>query len=164
MGKPTLYKWWPTKAALVLLSLVKETESAARPIAAVALSPVTDLTLSGSSWDTRAEADPYFTRSQAEALVRAYLGDAKPGDPRASPLYAKLAGLPSIRVHVGDDEVLLDDSLNYVERAVAAGVDAKLDVWQGMPHGFQGGVGMFAAASQSLEAIGAFLTERLTQT
>ena len=35
-----------------------------------------------------------------------------------------------------DDEVLLDDSLRYVERAVAAGVDARADVWMGMPHGF----------------------------
>jgi epsilon-lactone hydrolase len=145
--------------ALVLLSLVKESA-----VAGVALSPVTDLTLSGSSWDTRAEADPYFVRSQAEALVRAYLGDADPRDPRASPLYGPLAGMPPLRVHVGDDEVLLDDARNYVERAVAAGVDAKLDVWQGMPHGYTGGVGMFAAASQSLDAVGAFLTERLTHT
>lgn len=44
------------------------------------------------------------------------------------PLYGKLAGLPSIRVDVGDDEVLPDDSLRYVEMAVAAGVDARVDV------------------------------------
>ena len=73
-----------------------------------------------------------------------------------------LIGLPPIRVHVGDDEVLLDDSLRYVERAVAAGVDAKLDVWEGMPHGFLGGIGKFNAAAHALDAIGAFLIERLT--
>jgi epsilon-lactone hydrolase len=39
-------------------------------------------------------------------------------------------------VHVGDDELLLDDSRCYVERAIAARVDAELDVWMGMPHGF----------------------------
>jgi len=144
--------------ALVLLSLTKE--SGTRPLAGVALSPITDLTLGGSSWETRAEADPYFVRPQAESLVRAYLGDAEPTDPRASPLQGRLEGLPPIRVHVGDDEVLLDDSRSYVERAVAAGVDARLDVWQGMPHGYAGGVGMFAAASESLDAIGAFLRER----
>jgi acetyl esterase/lipase len=53
----------------------------------------------------------------------------------ASPLYGVLGGLPPLRVHVG--EVLLDDSLRHVERAVAAGVDAKVDVWEGMPHGFR---------------------------
>ena len=63
--------------------------------------------------------------------------------------------------HVGDDEVLLDDSLRYVERAVAAGVDARVDVWMGMPHGFQGSIGRLKAAAQSLDAIGAFLAEKL---
>ncbi len=47
----------------------------------------------------------------------------------ASPLCGDLTSLPPVRVHVGDEEVLLDDSRRYVERAVAAGVDAKLDVW-----------------------------------
>jgi acetyl esterase/lipase len=59
-----------------------------------------------------------------------------------------------------DDEVLLDDSLRYVERAVAAGVDARADVWMGMPHGFPGSIGKLKAAAQALDAIGAF-TDRL---
>jgi acetyl esterase/lipase len=62
---------------------------------------------------------------------------------------------------VGDDEVLLDDSRRYVERAVAAGVDAKLDIWTGMPHGFVGSVGTMHAANQALRAIGTFLNEVL---
>ena len=131
------------------------------PVGAVAISPVTDLVLTGESYETRAEADPYFTKSQAAALVASYLGHADPKDPLASPLYGDLSGLPPIRVHIGDDEVLLDDSRRYVERAVQAGVDAELDVWMGMPHGFVTGIGQFDAARQSLKAIGAFLTERL---
>jgi epsilon-lactone hydrolase len=79
----------------------------------------------------------------------------------ASPSYADLSGLPLIRVHVGDDEVLLDDSRRYVERAAAAGVDARLDVWMGMPHGFVTNVGGFNAATQALKGSGAFLTDRL---
>lgn len=62
---------------------------------------------------------------------------------------------------MGDDEVLLDDSLRYVARAVDAGVDATVDIRQGMPHGFASGVGTLAAANQSLAAIGAFLAQRL---
>jgi monoterpene epsilon-lactone hydrolase len=82
-------------------------------------------------------------------------------NPLASPLYGNLAGLPPIRVHVGDDEVLPDDSLRYVERAVAAGVDARVDVWEGMPHGFLSGIGVLAASKQALEEIGRFLADRL---
>jgi epsilon-lactone hydrolase len=84
-----------------------------------------------------------------------------PKNPLASPLYADLTGLPPIRVHVGDDEVLFDDSRRYVERAVAAGIDAKLDIWIGMPHGFVTNVGRFSTATIALKASGDFLAERL---
>jgi acetyl esterase/lipase len=70
------------------------------------------------------------------------------------------SGLPPIRAHVGDDEVLLDDSRRFVERAVAGGVDPKRDAWMGMPLGFVTNVGGLNAATQALEASGAFLTER----
>src|SRR6266853_378170 len=141
--------------ALVLLSIDKS------PVGAVAISPVTDLTLTGESFATRAEADPYFTKSQVAGLVASYLGPTDPKNPLASPLYDDLSGLPPVRVHVVDDEGLLDDSRRYVERAALAGVDARLDIWMGMPHGFVTAVREFDAARQALSAIGAFLTERL---
>ncbi|HTB15741.1 MAG TPA: alpha/beta hydrolase [Bryobacteraceae bacterium] len=145
--------------ALVLLS--QASKAAVPPVGALVFSPITDLALTGESFDTRAEADLYFTQSQAAALVRSYLGATDPKNPLASPLYADLTGLPPIRIHVGDDEVLLDDSRRYVENAVAAAVDARLDVWMGMPHGFVTNIGGFNAATQALQASGAFLTERL---
>ena len=147
--------------ALVLLSIASARNGGIAPVGAVAISPVTDLALSGESFETRAAADPYFTKSQVAGLVAAYLGETDPKNPLASPLYGDLTGLPPIRVHVGDDEVLLDDSRRYVARAFAAGVDVELDVWMGMPHGFVTGIGEFAAARQALNAIGAFLAERL---
>jgi epsilon-lactone hydrolase len=125
------------------------------------LSPVTDLTLSGATYVTRADADPLFTRPQVAELVGSYLGGADARDPLASPLYARFPGMPATRIHVGDDEVLLDDSLRYVERAVAAGVDARADVWMGMAHGFAGSIGKLKAAAQALDAIGPFLAEKL---
>lgn len=130
------------------------------PTGTAALSPLTDLALTGNSFTMRAEADPYFTLPQAAGLVRSYLGEADPKNPSASPLYGNLAGLPAIRVHVGDDEVLLDDSVRFVERAVAAGVDARVDVWEGMAHGFLGAVGRLEAATELLNLIGEFLAER----
>ncbi|RUL62191.1 alpha/beta hydrolase [Dyella dinghuensis] len=151
--------------ALVLSSLVATQAIAIdmKLVAASVLSPVTDLTLSGGSYATRADADPYFIVSQVTELVRSYLAGTEPNHPLASPLFNhQLANLPPLRVHVGDDEVLLDDSRRYVEQAVAAGADAKLDIWMGMPHGFPGAVGKLNAASLALKSIGGFVDEKLS--
>ena len=147
--------------ALVLASYVATHAVLAKAIlvGAAAMSPVTDLTLSGASYETRADADPYFTKQQVAELVHAYLGSADANDPRASPLQGRFLGLPPIRIHVGDDEILLDDSRRYVERAMADGVDARLDVWTGMPHGFVASIGRLKASAQALDAIGRFLTD-----
>ena len=144
--------------ALVLASRSMEGSS---PVAIAVLSPVTDLSMSSASWDSRADADFFFTRSQAEELAGSYLAGADPCDPLASPVFARLDRLPPIRAHVGDQEALLDDSRRFVERAVAAGVDARLDIWSGMPHGFAGGVGKLSAADQALDSIGEFLAGHL---
>ena len=132
-------------------------------VGGVALSPVTDLTLSGQSWSTRAAADPFFVKPQAAELVRSYLAGHDAGDSFASPLFAGLNGMAPVRVHVGNDEVLLEDSVRFVERAVAAGVDARLDVWEGMVHGFLGSVGRLEASNQALELVGQFLTGLFVQ-
>jgi acetyl esterase/lipase len=147
--------------ALGLLPLDATLAPGVRLVGAAVLSPVTDLALTGSSWQSRAEADPYFVREQVEGLVQAYLNGHPPRDPLASPLYGSFIWSPPIRVHVGNDEVLLADSERLVERAVAAGVDARLHVWEGMPHGFLGGIGQMEAAAGALTAIGAFLSSRL---
>lgn len=149
-----------TLALGLLLALkTSHVNSQAAPVAGVVLSPITDLSLSGASWMTRASADPYFTRPQAVELVESWLNGADPDNPAVSPLRADLTGLPPIRVHVGDDEVLLDDSVRFVEQALAAGVDAQLDVWEGMVHGFPGSVGRLNASTQALKQIGSFLSE-----
>jgi acetyl esterase/lipase len=71
------------------------------------VSPVTDLTLSGASYASRAAAAPLFTRLQVGAL-------ADPRHALASPLFAQNSGLPPVPIRVGEDEVLLDDSLQHV--------------------------------------------------
>ena len=81
-----------------------------QPAGGVCISPWVDLTCSGASYRTRAEADPIVQRASVEEMARAYLGSAAPRTPLASPLFADLRGLPPLLIHVGSDEVLLDDS------------------------------------------------------
>ena len=150
-----------TLALGLLAHLAANSDGASKAlVGGVALSPATDLSLSGESWSTRAAADPYFTKPQVTELVNSYLHGHHPTDPLASPLHADLAGLAPVRVHVGDDEVLLDDSVRFVEHAIASGVDARLDVWKGMVHGFLGGVGRLTASNEALQLIGEFLNDR----
>ena len=153
--------------ALVLLSQILSEPSgtaSAKPVGAVVLSPTTDLALTGETWVSRAETDPYFIKGQVNEMVQAYLGEHDRFDPAASPLYGSLQGSGPIRVHVGNDEVLLDDSRRFVERAVDAGVDVRLDIWEEMTHGFLSGIGKLAASSAALDLISTFLKEQFTMT
>lgn len=132
------------------------------PAAAVLLSPWTDLTASGESYETRADADPIHQRPMIVAMARSYLGGAADArDPRASPLFADLHGLPPLLIQVGDRETVLSDSTRLAEKARAAGVEVELKVWAGMIHVFQQFPGELAEAREALRAIGAFVKSQL---
>ncbi len=149
---------------LVMLSLTQAEAGAGTglsPRAAVAMSPWTDLAMTGPSMEERADDDPIFTPAQVATIAASYLQGHDPRDPHASPLYGDLAGLPPIQLHVGMSEVLLDDSRRYAARAHSAGVDATAHVWEGMPHVFPANVGTLEAAERALDMIGAFLKEKL---
>jgi acetyl esterase/lipase len=148
--------------ALALLSLLvakARDVSASRPVGAVVLSPWTDLALSGMSMETHAEADPLLTKDSLASTARLYLGAHDPRDPLASPLYGDLAGLPPVRMHVGEDEVLLDDSLRYAERLESQGGTVQVHTWQGMIHVFPSNVALLHAAKEALDDIGDFLRQ-----
>jgi epsilon-lactone hydrolase len=131
------------------------------PVAAALMSPWTDLTASGTSYASRAEADPIHQRKMILALAKNYLGDdGDPHDPLASPLFADLAGLPPLMIQVGDRETVRDDSIQLAEKARAAGVDVELQSWEGMIHVFQ----MFpelAEAHRAVASLSGFLRKHL---
>ena len=77
------------------------------------MSSWTDLVLTGDSFETRTEADPIFTRRVLQRFAELYLQGQDASNPKASPLHAPLGGLPPIRIDVGDDELLLADSVRY---------------------------------------------------
>ncbi|MGD8813389.1 MAG: alpha/beta hydrolase [Anaerolineales bacterium] len=106
------------------------------PGAAVGISPATDLTGSGRSYQSRAEVDPMLGGHEAGDFVQWYVGENAPDHPLISPLFAELHGLPPILLHVGDHEILLDDSTRFAERARSYGVDTTVVVWPEMFHVF----------------------------
>lgn len=100
------------------------------------LSPWVDLTGSGESITANNGIDPWLDGPLVAVGGSAYAPE-DPTHPYASPLFADLAGLPPMLVHVGTHEVLLDDSRRLVERAREAGVPASLGTFDGMWHVFQ---------------------------
>jgi epsilon-lactone hydrolase len=131
------------------------------PAAGVLMSPWTDLAATGESYQSRAAADPIHQRSMILSLAKSYLGEGgDAGNPLASPLYADLTGLPPLLIQAGDRETVRDDATMLAAKARAAGVDAELQVFDGMIHVFQ----MFPEIPQAGEAIAsvaAFLRRQL---
>ncbi len=132
----------------------------AMPVAAAVISPWTDLALTGESLRTRAEAEVMVKSAGMPETAALYLNGADPRHPYASPLYADLRGLPPILIHVGDAELILDDSTRFAARAEAAGVDVTLEVWDEMPHVWHAFAGLLPEADQAVAGLGAWLDRR----
>jgi len=146
--------------ALSLMLLVKR--EARAPAAAALFSPATDLTGAGESWRSNRHRDAMFTDG-LKNLGAFYLNGADPRDPRASPLFGDLQGMPPLLFHVGESELLRDDSVRFVGAARAAGVRAELKVWDGAPHSFQFMHEYLPEARQSVDEAAAFLTAVLEE-
>ena len=96
----------------------------------------------------------------SEEMARAYLGQTEARTPLASPLFADLRGLPPLLIHVGSDEVLLDDAVQLAARAKAAGVETTIEVWERMIHVWHWFLPMLDEAQSAVEAIGRFTRAR----
>ena len=127
------------------------------PAATALFSPWTDLAATGDSIRTNTDRCAMFDGAGIAFSARFYLGDTDPRNPLASPLYADLAGLPPLLIHVGADEVLRDDSTRLAERARAAGVSVDLKIWPVVPHAWQLAPHLIPEARQSLRESAAFL-------
>ena len=104
----------------------------ARPAAGVAISPWSDLAVTGASADTI--DDPIVSGDALRMMARIYLAGADPRSPTASPLYADLTGLPPLLVQVGTRESLLDDARRLTAHARAAGVAVTLTEFEDVIH------------------------------
>ncbi len=119
------------------VALINRLRDAGEPVPGCAwlISPWTDLTLSGSTLTTKDAVDPIIHKAYLAELVEAYLpGDIDRRDPRVSPLYADLKGLPPTLIQIGANETLLDDSTRFAAAAGAANVAVTLEIWPDMIH------------------------------
>ena len=122
------------------------------------VSPWTDLTLSGSTLTTKEPVDPLIHEGYLRELVEAYLPrEMERRDPRASPLYANLSGLPPLLIQVGSSETLLADATRFASAAGAADVPVTLEIWPHMIHAWPVWNGGLARGREALANAGAFI-------
>jgi acetyl esterase/lipase len=145
--------------ALSMLLALREAK-AKMPLAAVLMAPWTDLTVSSPSYETLRAKDPIIDRDRLRQSGLWYAGNRDPADPMLSPLFADPTGLPPLLIHAGGDEVMVDDSVLFAEKAKAAGVETVLKVWPGLWHVFQT-QSYIPEAAQAIREIGDFVHEQV---
>ncbi len=143
--------------ALVLLQDLKA-GGGRLPVAVATMGAATDFALRGESYQSKAAADPMINRDAAKLMRSLYLpAGSDLADPRISPAAGDLSGLPPTLLHVGEREVLLDDSLSYGAKAEAAGSPASVRVWPGMIHVFEWWCHLLPSSRRALMEMATFL-------
>jgi acetyl esterase/lipase len=131
------------------------------PAAAFVMSPYADLTLAGTTMETKRKADPLLSPESLAARVPDYTSGQDAALGLISPIFADLTGLPPLIIQAGTHEVLLDDAVRLAQRAATADVEITLDVTPGVPHVFQAYYPILDEAAAALDRAGQLLSAHL---
>ena len=126
-----------SSGAGLCLSLIAELKKKSLPLpkACVCITPVTDMTGSGKSFQTCRDKDP-FNLKDPLAIAKNYFLDHDPKDPRLSPLFAELNNFPPLLIHGAEYDVFLDDAIRFADKAKKSNTDVELKIWDKMWHVF----------------------------
>jgi acetyl esterase/lipase len=131
------------------------------PAAALVMSPYADLTLAGTSMDTKHAVDPLLSRENLQPRVTDYTAGQDAASGLISPVFADLSGLPPLIIQAGTHEVLLDDAVRLAGQAAAADVEVTLDITARVPHVFQAYYPILDEAAAALDRAGQLLSAHL---
>ena len=131
------------------------------PAAAYVMSPYADLTLAGTTMETRREVDPLLSRELLQSRIPDYTAGQDAALCLISPIFADLSGLPPLIIQAGSHEVLLDDAVRLAGQAASADVQVTLDITPGVPHVFQAYSPMLDEAGAALDRAGRLLSAHL---
>jgi len=133
------------------------------PAAALVMSPYVDLTLAGTTMESRHEVDPLLSREALQARVPDYTSGQDAALGLISPVFADLSGLPALIIQAGTHEVLLDDALRLAQQAARADVAVTLDITPHVPHVFQAYHAILDEATAALDRAGQLLSAHLAE-
>jgi acetyl esterase/lipase len=93
-----------------------------------------------------------------------YMPNGDRSAPLASPVFARLAGLPPLLIQVGSHEVLLDDAVRLAANAGRDDVDVTLQIAPEGTHVFQLHFGALDEADEAIDEVARFFTRHLSST
>ena len=133
------------------------------PACAIPVSPAGDMgrVHAPPSRVLRASRDPILPIAALAQVAEMYAGDWDAGDPELSPLYADCKGFPPLFLLASNNEILLDDTVLFARRAIAAGVNTRFDIWPLLPHAFPLFERVFPKAKMAREDMVAFMRQHL---
>lgn len=105
-----------------------------QPGGLIAISPWTDMTASGESYDKNKDADPTMTKKLLDFYADSYTTDRR--NPFVSPMFASLEGLPPSLIFVGGDEIMLSDSQDFHSKLLEYGCSSQLIIAPERWHGY----------------------------
>lgn len=127
------------------------------PSGIIAMSPWTDMTISGQSVEDNFEKDPLFGKTRESLLYNTdYIGENDPTNEYLSPLFGNYEGFPPILLQVGSYEMLLSDSTRLAQKAKDQGVKVRLSVYEGMFHVFQMAMLLMPESKRAWAEVGRF--------
>src|SRR5258707_14431731 len=131
------------------------------PAAAFVMSPYADLTLAGTTMETKRELDPLLGRENLEARITDYTSGQDAALGLISPIFADLSGLPPLIIQGGSHEVPLDDAVRLARAAATADVEVTLEISPRVPHVFQAYHPILDEATASLDRTGSCRSSHL---
>ncbi len=127
--------------------------AARRPAAQLLIYPAIDMTMSSRSIQTLGEGF-FLERATIEWFRNQYLPEGTDRrTPRASPLFAEVAGAPPAIVATAGFDPLRDEGIAYAKKLREAGVHVTEHVYGGLFHGFANATGGVPAARSAMNEL-----------
>ena len=155
----------------LMLSAWARDANVRRMDAVIAFSPSTDSTLANPSTVKNIGTDPLLGPGlgqlarlplEVKTLAALLAGLMNPLNPLISPLFGDLSNLPPTLVLASDCEMLLDDSVRYVNKARSHGSPVTLQVWPGMAHVWPMFQHVLPEARQAIDEVAVFIAANRT--
>lgn len=133
------------------------------PSAVVMWSPWSDITNQGDTYRTLADVEgSYLYDLHLKPAADAYADAADQMNPYVSPVYGDYSkGFPPTLIQGGTREIFLSNFIRHYQAIEAGKGEVKLDLYEGMPHGFQNKMTESPEARWAVQKTVDFVTARL---